>query len=80
MPMSLVQKLISQMIITGKLYLIPDRDSSVSRASGFGPRGPGFESCLCQSSQKRHWAFTPVVASPYQGVKLGPGLGLGIQS
>ena len=45
------------------------RDSSVGRALGFGPRGPGFESCLYQQSQKWHWAVTLVVTSPYQGVK-----------
>ena len=56
------------------------RDSSVGRALGFGPRGLGFKSCLCQSSWKWHWAVTPVVASPYQAVKLGPSPGLGIQS
>ena len=27
-----------------------------------------------------HWVVTPMVASPYQGVKLGSRLGLGIQS
>ena len=44
---------------------------SVGRASGFRPWGPGFESCLCQLFQEWHWAVTPAVASPYQGVKLG---------
>ena len=55
------------------------RDSSVGRVSGFGPWGPGFKSCLCQSSQKWHWVVTPAIASPYQGIKLGPELVLGIQ-
>ena len=30
--------------------------------------------------RKWHWAVTLAVVSPYQGVKLGPGPGLGIQS
>ena len=42
-------------------------DSSIGRASGFGPWDPGFESFLCQLSQKWLWAVTPAVASPYQG-------------
>ena len=50
------------------------------RASGFWPQGPGFEFCLCQLFWKWHWVVTPVVASLYQGIKLGPGLGLEIQS
>ena len=55
------------------------RDSSVGRASGLGPRGPGSESA-CGSSESDIWAVTLVVASPYQGVNLGPGPGMGIQS
>ena len=31
-------------------------------------------------SRSNIWAVTPAVASPYQGVNLGPGLGLEIQS
>ena len=41
------------------------------RALGFVPRGPGFKSCLFQLFWKWYWVVTPVVASPYQGVKLG---------
>ena len=41
-------------------------------------RGPGFESA--SSLGKWHWAVALAIASPYQGVKLGQGLGLGIQN
>ena len=60
-------------------FKVASQDSSVGGASAFEPRGPRFESCLFQSSRKWHWAATLAVASLYQGVKLGPGLGLGIQ-
>ena len=33
---------------TDKDSLLSGWDSSVGRASGFGPPGPEFESCLCQ--------------------------------
>ena len=35
---------------------------------------------ICQQSRKWHWVVTLAVASPYQGVKLGPGSDLGNQS
>ena len=51
----------------------------LSRPGWFSWQSVGIRICLWQF-RKWHWAATLAVASPYQGVKLGPGPGLGVDS